>query len=208
MRILVADDDIVSLRYLEGVLDKWGYATVCAEDGVEAWQALQASSAPTVGILDWMMPKMNGLELCQKVRASPRTALIYLILLTARDSQQDVISGLEAGADDYITKPFHLAELLARVRAGARVVQLSASLDERVRQLEEALANIQRLQGLLPICAYCKRVRNDQNYWQQVEAYLSAHSQLEFSHGICPECFEKIVKPELTKLAQPKGPKR
>jgi DNA-binding response OmpR family regulator len=201
MRILVADDDIVCRCHLEGSLSEWGYRVVCAADGEQAWAVLRAESTPTVVILDWMMPKMSGLEFCRKVRAGPETTLTYLILLTVRDSHEDVVSGLEAGADDYITKPFHSAELLARVRVGERVVQLSSNLAERVSQLEEALAKIDRLQGLLPICAYCKRVRNDQNYWQQVEAYFSEHSQLEFSHGICPDCFEKVVKPELSRLA-------
>ena len=197
MRMLIAEDDPVSRHVLQSVLTSWGYEVVVAKDGEEAWQALQAEDHPFLAILDWMMPGLDGPEVCHKARAGPQTQPTYIILLTARDSKADIVQGLEAGADDYVTKPFDTKELLARVRVGARVVELQGNLAARVRELEDALARVKRLQGLFPICMYCKKVRNDANYWQQVDAYISEHSEARFSHAICPDCDEKIIQPEL-----------
>ena len=120
---------------------------------------------------------------------------MYLILLTGNQDQKDVVAGLESGADDYITKPFSWDELRARLRIGSRIVGLQQTLAARVDELQEALANVKRLSGLLPICAYCKRIRNNQDYWMQVEQYLAEHSEAEFSHGICPECLQTPAVP-------------
>jgi len=200
MKILIAEDEVVSRHMLETTLAKWGYAVVGASDGEEAWRVLQAEDAPELALLNWMMPGMDGLEVCRKVRERSPSRPIYIIVLTARGSREDVVVGLEAGADDYITKPFDRGELHARVKVGLRVLQLQVSLADRVRELEEALARVKQLQGLLPICSYCKRIRNDRNYWQQVEAYITERSEAIFSHGICPDCYEKVAKPELEKL--------
>jgi DNA-binding response OmpR family regulator len=200
MKILIAEDDLVSRRMLEATLQKWGYELVAVTDGLAAWQALQGENPPLLAILDWMMPDMDGIEVCRKVRELSRAPQTYLILLTARGSSEDVVRGLEAGANDYVTKPFDREELRARVQVGMRVVELQANLAERVLELEEALARVKQLQGLLPICSYCKKIRDDRNYWRQVESYVSEHSEAVFSHGICPECYDKFVKPELEKL--------
>jgi CheY-like chemotaxis protein len=143
------------------------------------------------------MPGQDGLELCRRVRALPASRLIYVILLTARSTREDVIRGLKAGADDYITKPCDHDELYARLQVGARMLRLQQNLADRVRELEAALSNLNQLQGLLPMCCYCKCIRNDENYWEQVEHYIAAHSELEFSHGICPSCYVKVVEPQL-----------
>ncbi len=108
---------------------------------------------------------------------------------------------MQSGANDYVIKPFDRAELQARVRVGQNVVELQRSLAQRVRELEEALSQVQQLQGLLPICSYCKKIRDDRNYWQQVETYVSRHTQMRFSHGICPDCWETEVKPQLSRYA-------
>jgi DNA-binding response OmpR family regulator len=200
MMILIAEDDIVSRRLLHATLEELGCEVLTATDGAEAWQALQRENAPRLAILDWMMPGLDGPEVCRRVRAASQSPPLYIILLTTRDSIEDVVRGLEAGADDYITKPFDSKELMARVRVGLRMVELQASLAARVRELEEALARVKQLNGLLPICSYCKKIRDDRNYWRQVESYISAHSDAEFSHGICPDCYENIIKPELEKL--------
>jgi DNA-binding response OmpR family regulator len=200
MRILVAEDQAVSRHVLVAVLRKWGYDVMAVQDGTQAWEALQAEDAPQLVILDWLMPGMDGIEICRQIRKSPRTRSIYLILLTARRGQEDKIQGLQSGADDYITKPFNREELRARVQVGIRVLELQGALAQRVRELEEALSRVKILQGLLPICSYCKKIRNDHNYWQQVEGYISDHSEAQFSHGICPECYALFVQPELDRL--------
>jgi sigma-B regulation protein RsbU (phosphoserine phosphatase) len=200
VKILVAEDEQVSRHALEARLRKWGFVVTGFANGTSAWEALQADDAPHLVILDWLMPGMDGIEICRRIRAAPRERPVYIILLTGRTGRENLIQGLEAGADDYVTKPFDFEELRARVQVGVRVVELQMALAERVRELEEALSRVKQLQGLLPICSYCKKIRDDRNYWQQVEGYISEHSEAQFSHGICPECFEKYVRPELESL--------
>ena len=197
MQILIAEDDLVSRRALEATLQKWGYEVRTVEDGAAAWRVLQEDQAPPMAILDWMMPDLDGVEICRRARANPRSEMKYLILLTAKGSKEDLITGLESGADDYLTKPFHREELKARVQVGWRVLNLQKRLADRVHELESALSKVKQLQGLLPICSYCKKIRNDQNYWQQIDAYFAAHTDAQFSHGICPSCYEMIVQPQL-----------
>jgi len=197
MRVLVAEDDPVSRRLLAVSLRRWGYEVVEAVDGEQAWDLLQQPDAPNLVILDWMMPGVGGIEICRRVRQADHPAPAYIILLTVRTSRVDIVHGLDAGANDYITKPFNREELRARIQCGVRTVHLERSLAQRVRELEEALLRVRVLQGLLPICSYCKKIRNDRNYWQRVEEYITAHTDAVFSHGICPECFKQIVEPQL-----------
>ncbi len=192
MKVLIAEDDPVFRRMLESALVKWGYEVVMASNGIEAWHAFEGEDAPLLAILDWIMPGLDGVEVCRKVRAKQTPVPPYLILLTARGRSEDIVAGLGAGADDYLTKPFAREELRARVEVGGRVVELQHHLADRVRALEDALARVKRLQGLLPICTWCRRVRKDQNYWQSVESYVTEHSDARFSHGICPDCREKL----------------
>ncbi len=197
MKILIAEDDPVSRRLLEATLAKWGYEVVVTPDGAEAWKALRARGAPPLAILDWMMPEMDAPEICRRVRHDPKARSTYVILLTALGQKKDIVAGLQAGADDYVTKPFDPEELRARIQVGVRVLELQGQLADRVRELEEALGNVKQLSGLLPICSYCKKVRDDRNYWQQVEAYVTEHSQAKFSHSICPGCYERVIKTQL-----------
>lgn len=189
-RVLIADDDPVLRHALKSQLSAWEYASVIAENGHEALGALQQPDPPLIAIIDWNMPGIDGVELCRHVRATPGLAAMYLILLTGNQEQKDVVAGLESGADDYITKPFSWDELRARIRIGGRIVGLQQALEARVDELQQALSNVKRLSGLLPICAYCKRIRNNEDYWMQVERYLAEHSDAEFSHGICPDCLQ------------------
>jgi diguanylate cyclase (GGDEF)-like protein len=128
MRVLIAEDNVLIQNLLLGLLTKWGYDVVIARTGEEAWGRLQADTAPPLAILDWMMPGLDGTEVCRRVRAQLKSRYIYLILLSARSDQQDIVEALEAGADDYITKPFHAGELRARIRSAVRVVQLEEKL--------------------------------------------------------------------------------
>jgi sigma-B regulation protein RsbU (phosphoserine phosphatase) len=180
MRILIADDDRMSTLMLGRTLSEWGFEVVVAHDGNAAWERFVGNEPPALAIVDWMMPGIDGIELCRRIRATPRPAPVYVILLTARTSRQDLVAGLEAGADDYLTKPFDPDELRARIHVGQRTLGL--------------IANIKQLTGLLPICSYCKRIRSDHNYWEQVESYISDHTDVLFSHGICPSCLEKALE--------------
>jgi sigma-B regulation protein RsbU (phosphoserine phosphatase) len=200
MEVLVVDDDAVSRRVVAAILRKNGYTVHLAHDGEAAWAMLQENRAPALAIMDWMMPGLDGPEICRRLRAIDTPTPTYVILLTSRDASADVVEGLRAGADDYVTKPPNEDELVARINVGARVVGLQQTLADRVRRLEEALANVKQLQRLLPICSYCKRIRDDQNYWQQVESYITVHSGVQFSHGFCPDCYDKYVKPQLDEL--------
>jgi DNA-binding response OmpR family regulator len=190
MKILIAEDEKISRRILEMTLTKAGYDAVAVEDGVKALESIQ-KEVPDMLITDWMMPELDGLELCRRIRTLNLTSYVYIIVLTALTQKEKIIEGLDVGADDYITKPFERTELLARVRAGERVIQLERSLRQKNKELSEALAQVKQLKGLLPICMFCKKIRNDENYWQKVEEYLAEHTGADFSHSICPECLEK-----------------
>jgi phosphoserine phosphatase RsbU/P len=205
MRVLIAEDDATSRRLLEATLQRWGYDVLVKDNGAAAWATLEGPDAPSLAILDWMMPGLDGVDVCRRVRAVGGSTAPYLILLTAKGSREDVVAGLDAGADDYVTKPFDREELKARLQAGVRIVELQRALAERVRALEEALAQIKELRGLLPICAYCKKIRSDRDYWQEVEGYITEHSAAQFSHSICPDCYDRVVRPELDQLRRGSG---
>jgi phosphoserine phosphatase RsbU/P len=206
MKVLIAEDDRVTGEILARTLQRWAYETKIVSDGAQAWEYLRNASAPTLAILDWMMPEIDGPDVCRRVRAELPLAHMYLLLVTARESRGDVVAGLDAGAEDYIIKPFDPDELRARVAVGVRVLGLQQKLAERVAELQDALANVKQLRGLLPICSYCKRIRGDDQYWQQVEGYIADHSEAQFSHGICPSCYATISA-ELDEAARHKqGP--
>ena len=200
MRVLIADDEATTRHLIQGTLGKWGFEVLAAEDGTAALDIMKGPNPPEIVLLDWVMPGVDGLEVCRRVRAALLDAPTYIILITARGGLENVVQGLEAGADDYVTKPFDPRELRARLHAGARVVQLQKALLERNHELEDALKRVKQLQGLLPICSYCKKIRNDRNYWEQVDAYVASHSEAQFSHGVCPDCFEVHLRPQLERL--------
>jgi DNA-binding response OmpR family regulator len=194
MRALIAEDDRVAAQILSKTLTRWEFDVTVAGDGDAAWRFLQSATGPTLAILDWMMPNIEGAEVCRRVRKELPLANMYLILLTSLESRSDVVAGLDAGADDYVVKPFDPEELRARVQVGVRVLTLQERLAERVQELQAALSNVKQLHGLLPICSYCKRIRGDDQYWQQVESYIAERSEAQFSHGICPSCYVDLEK--------------
>ena len=204
----MADDGEAARLLASMVLQRAGFAVHVAENGRQALAMLTAENGPKLALLDWMMPGLDGPEVIRRVRRIDSPTPPYLILLTSRDASADIVAGLEAGANDYLTKPMNREELVARLSVGIRVLELQDALAERVRSLEVALGNVKLLQGLLPICSYCKSIRNDQNYWQQVETYFHSHAGMQFSHGHCPSCYERYIKPELDALEDAGGPRR
>ncbi|MEO6235795.1 MAG: response regulator transcription factor [Vicinamibacterales bacterium] len=201
IRALVADDDRATTALLRGTLQGWGLDVVVADDGDEAWQAIQHDATIRMAVLDWGMPGLDGPAVCRLIRGDATRNHLHVMLLTARESRADLVNGLDAGADDFLSKPFDPEILHARVNVGLRVLKLQATLADRVVELEAALSRVKQLHGLLPICSYCKHVRTDDNYWEQVEHYVAQHSDLQFSHGICPNCYARV-------MAEMDGPKR
>jgi DNA-binding response OmpR family regulator len=203
MHLLIAEDDVVTARLLRGLVASWGYTVTAVDDGERAAAALQADDPPQIAVLDWMMPGLKGPDVCRIARAEQSGPPTYIILLTSKHARADVVAGLEAGADDYLVKPFDLEELRSRLNAGARIITLQQRLAAQVAELEAALADVRRLNGLLPICSYCKAIRDDSEYWHRVEEYVTTHSEAQFTHGICPDCFERISSRLHDELQQP-----
>lgn len=200
MKILIAEDDPISRRLVEANLIDWGHEPIITADGAEALIELEKANAPLIAILDVMMPRLDGFELCRRVRAIETETPPYLIMLTAKQGKEDIVAGIEAGANDYLSKPFHRSELQVRLNVGIKTVELQRSLAARVRELSDALGQVKQLQGFFAICSYCKDIRTNENQWEQIETYVSQHSEAKFSHGICPTCYEHNVKPMLKTL--------
>src|SRR3954468_13770467 len=213
MKVLIAEDDPVTLDMTTSLVQAWGYDVLTARDGGEAWRILQQDNSPVILIADWQMPGIEGDELCRQARGRNGGGPLYILLMTSKNtSMGDKVSGLVAGADDYFTKPVDVSELRARLQVGERVLKLQEELRRRVGELEQALAQVKQLRGLLPICAHCKKIRDDKNYWHSVENYIADHSAAEFTHGICPSCLEEQIDnfkrkaEEKAKAAAPKPP--
>ncbi len=195
MRILVAEDDPVPRYALQRTLEQWGHAVETADDGQQACDLLTAADAPPLAILDWMMPALDGVEVCRRVRAASLRVDPYLIILTSRSSREDLVQALAAGADDYMTKPFDRIELQARLQVGIRVVNLHRALADRIRELEETRLREQHLRTLMPICSFCKKIRGGDE-WQMIDRYLSENGY-EFTHAVCPDCLSSLEQTSL-----------
>ena len=179
MKILIAEDDPVSAEILRFTLEHFGHEVVVAMSGAEAWEKFNAEPVRVI-VSDWMMPGLDGLQLCHKVRARPQTDYTYFILLTAINTGRDNLrQAMDAGIDDFLAKPLDREAILMRLRVAERILEFTT----QIRVLKE----------LIPICMYCKRVRDDSNYWDQVENYIHEHTGSNFSHGICPPCFDKQI---------------
>ena len=191
MKILLAEDDYTSRLMLQVIFEKWQYKVVTAENGSEAWEKINSRNGVQIAVLDWEMPKMDGLELCRKIRELDRNTPIYIIMLTGRDTTDDIVHGLDAGADDYITKPFNENELRARIQVAERMVRVQESLASTVDELRLALEHVDTLQGILPICMHCHGIRSDDEAWHRLEKYIENNTMAKFSHSICPTCMAK-----------------
>jgi phosphoserine phosphatase RsbU/P len=191
MRILTADDDEIARTILTKTLRALGHEVTETRDGHEAWSEYRLHHFNLV-ISDWMMPGIDGIEFTKLVRTENRPKYTYIIMLTSLEGKGRYLEGMEAGADDFISKPFDRDTLAARLRVAERILSLQAE----VKQLE----------GLLPICAYCKKIKDDESKWQHMESYISRRTEANFSHGICPECYEKHMLPQLQQLRMAKKP--
>ena len=185
MKILVADDDVVTRRLLEEFVLRLGHQVVTACDGAEALRCLEADDPPGLALLDWVMPVLDGHEVCRAVRANDASPAPYLILLTARSRQADIVAGLRAGANDYVVKPFDSDELAARIDTGIRVSCMERKLRSRTRELEALQERIAAAERLLPICTGCNAPRSDGAYWSEVAAY---EAQCSPRLPTCPAC--------------------
>lgn len=192
--LLMAEDDPVSAKILQIALSKLGYEPVIARDGAEAWETFNQEPVRLI-VSDWMMPGLSGLAFCEKVRARAQTPYTYFILLTANHtSSENYALATAAGVDDFLTKPLHREAIRMRLAVAERILNYTAE--------------IRHLQELISICVYCRKVRDELDYWEQVETYIQRETGSRFSHGACPECYEKEMEqllvsareqPELTR---------
>jgi DNA-binding response OmpR family regulator len=191
MKVLLAEDEPVTRRLLQAQMTRFGFEVVPVNDGLEAWAVLQGADAPSLVVLDWNMPGLDGPDVCRRIRESVRVGYTYMLLVTARNAKSDVVQGLSAGADDFISKPVDPDELHARLRTGERIVRLEQRLASQVKELKEAAEHVQELQGMIPICMHCKRIRNQSQIWEKVETYIEQRSDAKFSHALCSECLNE-----------------
>lgn len=194
-KVLAVEDDAATLCLLKGILTKRGYEVGTAARADKALTAMRKSDSPDLVLMDRNLPDGDGLEICRAYRALAGAGMKYIILLTVKGSKQDIVDGLAAGANDYVTKPFDGEELLARVEVGARFIALHKALEAKISELSFALGHVKKLQRLLPICMHCHKIRSDKKSWERIDSYISAHAEVKFSHGICPDC-EKKYYPE------------
>jgi len=182
MKIIVAEDDPVSRARVTAILQLLGHEPVTCENGLEAWNAFDHEPVRLI-ISDWMMPGMDGLELCKKVRERPKTEYTYFILVTAEHtSEKDYDNAIREDVDDFLIKPLDRGAIWRRLRVAERILTFATEL--------------RQLKTLIPICMYCKKIRDDSDYWEQMEHYIHEHTGSDFSHGICPDCYAKVMESE------------
>jgi len=191
--ILVVDDTPANLAILFTGLRNAGYKVLINERGDIALQTA-VYALPDLIILDVMMPGIDGFETCRRLKEDPRTRDIPVILMTALTDPIDEVTGLRAGAVDYITKPIHVEVVLARISTHLTLRKLYRDLERKHAALKEALATIKTLSGIIPICAWCgNKIRDERGEWMSVATYLETHAEVTFSHTICPDCYERIT---------------
>jgi len=194
--ILIVDDTPEHLTVLRQMLAEQNYMVRPALNGEIAINAVNVSP-PDLILLDIRMPGMDGYEVFKQLKAEEKTRRIPVIFISALNELDDKVKAFSLGGVDYITKPFQAEEVLARIKTHLTLRRLQKSLEDKNVQLQKALDEIKILQGIIPICANCKKIRDDKGFWNQVETYVSKHSEAEFSHGICPTCAKELY-PELT----------
>ena len=188
MKVLAVEDDNVARAILKRSLERLGHEVAEARDGEEAW-AMWQKDRPRVIVCDWLMPRLDGLKLCKLIRAQEGNEYVYFILLTAAGATvQNTRAAADEGVDDFLNKPIDLSRLWARLRVAERILKYTTQ--------------VHRLEEMMPMCSYCKKIRDDQNYWQQIESYINERTGTEISHSVCPECYQRVVVPELERLKE------
>lgn len=185
MKVLIVEDDPVARLYIEAALAVLELETVVASDGEEALSVIETEPIRLV-VSDWMMPKIDGLELCRRIRSRTGEYVYFILLTQMSASPENEDAAIEAGVDDFLLKPVNPRELKIRLHVARRILEYTA--------------HIQRLESFIPICSYCKKVRDDQNYWQRIESYINERTGSEFSHSVCPDCYKVEIVPQLEEL--------
>jgi len=182
VKILIVEDNSVSAAVLEAALIKLGHEPTRAPDGIMGWDAFLVEPVRVV-VSDWLMPGMDGLELCKCIRAHGGE-YVYFILLSAQESSGgNLEQAIEAGVDDFLHKPVKIDELRMRLHVAERILNYSSQ--------------VQQLESFIPLCSYCKKVRDDKNYWSQIESYINTRTGSQFSHGVCPDCYDRVLVPQM-----------
>jgi len=188
MRILVAEDDVISRKLIVTTLSQFGHDVVSFDNGQRAWDAFNESPFRVI-VSDWLMPGVDGLDFCRQVRKRPQTEYTYFILLTANvQGKESYLEAMQAGIDDFLAKPLDRDQIWMRLRVAERILKYTTQISQ--------------LESMLPICSYCKKVRDDNNYWQQVETYITRRTGANFSHSVCPNCYDTVIKPQLEEMEQ------
>ena len=185
MKILIAEDDRVARLLLKSTLESFGHDVIETDNGATAWEKYCEDPVRLL-ILDWMMPNLDGLELCRAVRAEKRPVYTYIIMLTVLGGKGCYLRAMDAGADDFIRKPLDSDELAARVGVAERILGL--------------YSEVKGLESLLPICSYCRKIRDPEDRWRSLESHIARRTETSFTHGICPECYETRIEPQLRQI--------
>lgn len=201
LRVLIADPNPRSAAAIEAVCRSNGYQIIARPGDGAPMNAVASSISPVIAFVDSSLAEEGGPFSLERLRQASKSEINpYVILIAPHASPGGLAADLPPEADDCVARPVDPRELRARLRVAHRLLRLETALTERVLELENALGRVKNLQGLLPMCSYCKRIRNGRNYWQQVESYIAEHSNAEFTHGVCPHCYETIVKREMERL--------
>ena len=191
VKVLVVDDDPDVLFATSRIVKKEGFQVITAANAEACLEAI-SKDCPDLILLDVVMPDISGIDLCRKLKADPEYKSVFIVLLSGmKTGSEEQAEGLDAGADGYIARPISNQELRARVDSLVRILLAERERDRLIKELQEALSEIRQLTGLLPICSYCKKIRDDKGYWVKLEKYLGSHSDAEFTHCICQHCAEK-----------------
>lgn len=192
MKILIAEDEFTTRMMVQVCLENWGYRVESVTNGTDAWAALQKPDAPHIAILDWEMPELDGVEVCRRAKEMDVSNPPYILLLTSRDLKTDIVKGFDAGADDYMTKPFNDDELRARVRVAERLVRTQSSLSESVAELKEALNQVEMLENGIEVCHECRKIFSPYDgEWHGAHAILDNGADPRFIVKTCPSCMKK-----------------